>query len=84
MYLWKPLSKDDDAHTNSANAGFDLFDDSRDNDRRLNTTIVDASDFIVDMREWDVPYHVRVLIDKGQLSHFSSEVCLTLSRHSGG
>lgn len=49
----------------SANAGFDLFDDSRDNDKRLDTAIADASDFIVDMREWDVPYHVRVLIDKG-------------------
>jgi DNA polymerase elongation subunit (family B) len=49
----------------SANANFDLFDDSHDNDRRLNTNIADASDFIVDMREWDVPYHVRVLIDKG-------------------
>jgi DNA polymerase epsilon subunit 1 len=48
----------------SANAGFDLFDDdSRDNDKQLNTTIVDASDFIVDIREYDVPYHVRVLID---------------------
>jgi DNA polymerase epsilon subunit 1 len=53
----------------SANAGFDLFDDSRDNDKRLNTTIADASDFIVDMREWDVPYHVRVLIDKGSSEH---------------
>lgn len=49
----------------SANAGFDLFDDSRDDDKRLNATIADASDYIVDMREWDVPYHVRVLIDRG-------------------
>jgi DNA polymerase epsilon subunit 1 len=53
----------------SANTGFDLFDDSRDNDKRLNTTIADASDFIVDMREWDVPYHVRVLIDKGKIRY---------------
>jgi DNA polymerase elongation subunit (family B) len=53
------------ANVISANAGFDLFEDSQDNDKRLNTTIADASDFIVDMREWDVPYHVRVLIDKG-------------------
>ncbi|OBT56071.1 DNA polymerase epsilon subunit 1 [Pseudogymnoascus sp. 24MN13] len=52
------------AEVASANAGFDLFDDdSRDNDKQLNTTIVDASDFIVDIREYDVPYHVRVLID---------------------
>lgn len=26
----------------------------------------DASDYIVDIREYDVPYHVRVAIDKGQ------------------
>lgn len=24
-----------------------------------------ASDFIIDIREYDVPYHVRVAIDKG-------------------
>jgi DNA polymerase epsilon subunit 1 len=48
----------------SANAGFDLFDDERIDDVR-NTTIADASDFIVDIREFDVPYHVRVAIDKG-------------------
>ena len=28
--------------------------------------IADASDFIVDIREFDVPYHVRVEIDKGE------------------
>lgn len=49
----------------SANAGFDLFDD-RDDDRRLNVSVADASDFIVDIREWDVPYHVRVMIDMGR------------------
>jgi DNA polymerase elongation subunit (family B) len=49
----------------SANAGFDLFDDDRDDDRRLNVSVADASDFIVDIREWDVPYHVRVMIDLG-------------------
>lgn len=27
---------------------------------------VDASDFIVDIREYDVPYHVRVMIDLGR------------------
>jgi DNA polymerase epsilon subunit 1 len=53
--------------SDSANAGFDLFDDSRDEDKRLNATIVDASDFIVDIREFDVPYHVRVAIDKGNV-----------------
>ncbi len=52
---------------NSANAGFDLFDDDQDNERRLNG-IADASDYIVDIREYDVPYHVRVSIDKGERS----------------
>ncbi|RDW77291.1 DNA polymerase epsilon [Coleophoma cylindrospora] len=51
------------AEVASANAGFDLFDDSRDDDKRLNASVADASDFIVDIREWDVPYHVRVMID---------------------
>ena len=49
----------------SANAGFDLFDDERDYDRRFDG-IADASDYIVDIREFDVPYHVRVAIDKGR------------------
>ena len=53
-----------DDNINSANAGFDLFDDDlRHNERRINS-IADASDFIVDIREYDVPYHVRVAIDK--------------------
>ena len=50
----------------SANAGFDLFDDERHDDRGTNG-IVDASDYIVDIREFDVPYHVRVAIDKGRI-----------------
>jgi DNA polymerase epsilon subunit 1 len=48
----------------SANAGFDVFDDEWDYNRRHNG-IADASDYIVDIREYDVPYHVRVAIDKG-------------------
>ncbi|KAI1438069.1 DNA polymerase epsilon [Xylaria sp. CBS 124048] len=44
-------------------AGFDLFDDSRNDDRRRNASFSDASDYIVDIREFDVPYHVRVMID---------------------
>lgn len=48
----------------SANAGFDLFDEDLMNDPRPNGN-VNASDFIVDIREYDVPYHVRVAIDKG-------------------
>ncbi|KAI0015820.1 DNA polymerase family B [Xylariomycetidae sp. FL0641] len=51
------------AEVASEQVGFDLFDDSRDDDRRLNTTFSDASDYIVDIREYDVPYHVRVMID---------------------
>ncbi|KAI9750889.1 MAG: DNA polymerase epsilon catalytic subunit [Chaenotheca gracillima] len=51
------------AEVASANAGFDLIDDSRDNERR-NNVVIDASDYIVDIREYDVPYHVRVAIDK--------------------
>jgi DNA polymerase elongation subunit (family B) len=32
----------------------------------MNTALSDASDFIVDIREYDVPYHVRVMIDLGK------------------
>lgn len=52
------------AEVASANAGIDMFDDDQDYEKRPNG-IVDASDYIVDMREFDVPYHVRVAIDKG-------------------
>jgi len=48
----------------SATAGIDLFDDEIINEKRPNGNI-QASDFIVDIREYDVPYHVRVCIDKG-------------------
>ena len=51
------------AEVASANAGFDIFDEERVNDNRSNG-ILEASDFIVDIREYDVPYHVRVTIDK--------------------
>lgn len=51
------------AEVASANAGFDLFDDGEAERDRRPTTIADASDFIVDIREYDVPYHVRVAID---------------------
>lgn len=55
---------DEDCSVNNGN--FDLFDDdTRVDDRRGNVSITDASDFIVDIREYDVPYHVRVMIDKG-------------------
>ncbi|KAI9822489.1 MAG: DNA polymerase epsilon catalytic subunit [Pycnora praestabilis] len=51
------------AEVASAQAGFDLFDEERHNGKRHNV-ITEASDFIVDIREFDVPYHVRVSIDK--------------------
>ncbi|KAJ6115701.1 DNA polymerase epsilon catalytic subunit A [Penicillium sp. IBT 18751x] len=47
----------------SATTGFDLFDDEILNEQRPNAN-TQASDFIVDIREYDVPYHVRVCIDK--------------------
>lgn len=48
----------------SARAGFDFYDDERENNRQSNGS-ADASEYIVDIREYDVPYHVRVAIDKG-------------------
>ncbi|MCJ1436933.1 DNA polymerase epsilon catalytic subunit [Xylographa pallens] len=51
------------AEVASANAAFDFYDDIEDNDARFNGA-ADASDYIVDIREYDVPYHVRVAIDK--------------------
>lgn len=50
----------------SANNGeddFDMFDDVREDDGRTGASFADASDYIVDIREYDVPYHVRVMID---------------------
>ncbi|KAJ5888486.1 DNA polymerase epsilon catalytic subunit A [Penicillium taxi] len=47
----------------STATGFDLFDDEISNEQRPNGNM-QASDFIVDIREYDVPYHVRVSIDK--------------------
>ena len=43
----------------------DLFDDSRDDDYG-NSKIADASEYITDIREYDVPYHTRVMIDMGE------------------
>lgn len=53
----------------SANAGLDRFDEEVINESRSNNPM-HASDFIVDIREYDVPYHVRVAIDKGGYSPF--------------
>ena len=51
-------------------AGFDLFDDELDESRP--NAALNASDFIIDIREYDVPYHVRVSIDKGSLAVYLS------------
>ncbi|WPH04119.1 Hypothetical protein R9X50_00700400 [Acrodontium crateriforme] len=58
----KMSAMDTYAEVASANAGFDLFD-ADEADGRRPTSIAEASDFIVDIREYDVPYHVRVAID---------------------
>ncbi|KAH0090262.1 DUF1744-domain-containing protein, partial [Aureobasidium melanogenum] len=50
------------AEVATANAGMDMFDDDFEQANKAST--FDASDFIVDIREYDVPYHVRVAIDK--------------------
>lgn len=60
----------------SANAGFDHYDDEGDNERRPNG-LVDASDSIVDIREYDVPYQVRVAIDKGERGMIKSSKWVT-------
>ena len=65
----------------SANAGFDIFDDDQEYEKRPNGTI-DASDFIIDIREYDVPYHVRVAIDKGSLMNHVLEILLTDYRYT--
>ncbi|KAI4260020.1 MAG: hypothetical protein LQ352_000516 [Teloschistes flavicans] len=52
-----------DTYAEVVSAGFDLFEDERYDDKR-NPSIADASDYIFDIREYDVPYHVRVAIDK--------------------
>ncbi|BFZ59058.1 DNA polymerase epsilon catalytic subunit [Saitoella coloradoensis] len=52
-----------DAYTEVVNASLNLDLDEKPYDSKL-TNVMDAADNIVDLREWDVPYHVRVAIDK--------------------
>ncbi len=59
----KITAMDTYAEVASASAGFDIFDEEAAKDKRLNA-ILEASDFITDIREYDVPYHVRVTIDQ--------------------
>ena len=47
----------------STNAGFDIFDND-DSEINGKGRVANASDYVVDIREYDVPYHVRVAIDK--------------------
>jgi DNA polymerase epsilon subunit 1 len=54
------------AHYPSATIAFDIYDGTPEHGRRVET-VVDATEHIVDIREYDVPYHVRVAIDKGNL-----------------
>ena len=56
----------------SAAADYGFYDDH--NDSRKATSVLEASDCIIDIREFDVPYHVRVAIDKGK-SPVSSFIC---------
>ena len=51
------------AEVAAATAGFDIFDEEH-MDSRKTGNILEASDFVVDVREYDVPYHVRVTIDQ--------------------
>ena len=48
----------------SANVDYDLYNGT--SASADDTVVSDASDFIVDIREYDVPYHVRLAIDKGK------------------
>lgn len=55
------------AEVAGANAGFDVFEVEGNAGQREGEGgsggVLDASDFIIDIREYDVPYHVRVAID---------------------
>jgi DNA polymerase epsilon subunit 1 len=48
----------------SGHAGMDFFDNDDYEHEKRATSTVDATDFILDIREYDVPYHVRVAIDR--------------------
>ena len=44
------------------------FDDDIE-DTSVSRPMMDAIEHIIDAREWDVPYHIRVAIDKGTHLH---------------
>ena len=53
------------------------FDDDIE-DTSISRPMMDAIENIIDAREWDVPYHIRVAIDKGR----SVLLSFANSRHS--
>lgn len=61
-----PTATVDRTDKTRASGNFDLFDDAHDDDKYMNNKTTEASDYIVDIREYDVPYHVRVMIDMGK------------------
>ncbi|CAI4215664.1 unnamed protein product [Parascedosporium putredinis] len=56
-------AKDAYAESVAIDGKLDLFDDLRDDDHHVDGKIADASEYIIDIREYDVPYQVRVMID---------------------
>ncbi|PKS07166.1 hypothetical protein jhhlp_005766, partial [Lomentospora prolificans] len=56
-------AKDAYAESVAIDGKLDLFDDLRDDDYQADGKIADASEYIIDIREYDVPYQVRVMID---------------------
>ena len=48
----------------NATAGYDFLDNGDHDSRNKSTVAGDPSEYIVDIREYDVPYHVRVAIDR--------------------
>ncbi|KAG6010556.1 DNA polymerase epsilon catalytic subunit [Claviceps maximensis] len=50
------------AEVATANGNFDLFDDDLRDNERNNASFAEASDYIVDIREYDVPYHLDIRV----------------------
>lgn len=55
------------AAASNKSSDFDYFDGPDDYKK---STVLEAEDCITDIREYDVPYHVRVSIDKGMGTWF--------------
>ncbi|SPO03289.1 probable DNA polymerase epsilon, calytic chain POL2 [Cephalotrichum gorgonifer] len=56
-------AKDAYAESVAIDGKLDLFDDLREDDYQAQGKIADATEFITDIREYDVPYMTRVMID---------------------